>query len=136
MSLGARIRDLRQSRELTQRELATAVGKNSPYLSKIENDREKPSESLIHAVADALGVDVNELLLLAGRVPPEFREALRRGPDLPPRTPWAGLAGCAWSSLHSKHGSGQNQRCELRSSGQSGCLLKTPWPSSWADWPA
>ena len=81
MSLGARIRDLRQSRELTQRELATAVGKNSTYLSKIENDREKPSESLIHAVADALGVDVNELLLLAGRVPPEFREALRRGPD-------------------------------------------------------
>lgn len=78
MTLGERIRELRQARQLTLRELAAKVGVGFTYISKIENHKleegHSPSEKLIHKLAEELDGDEDELLLLAEKVP----EAIRR----------------------------------------------------------
>lgn len=41
MTFSKRVRELRKTRNLTQRELADRVGINFTYLSKIENDKSR-----------------------------------------------------------------------------------------------
>ncbi len=70
MAFGERVRELRQARGLSQRDLAERVGIDFDYLSKIENGRiEPPSEEVIRRVAGALGADADELLVLADKFP-------------------------------------------------------------------
>lgn len=71
MSFGRRIRELRQERGLTQRELAERVERDFSYISKIENDRleHTPSIRTIRRLAEALEVDELELMELANKVP-------------------------------------------------------------------
>lgn len=58
---GGRIRELRGAREVTQEELAERVGVFRTYLSRIETGLANPTLTMIHALADALGVAVTEL---------------------------------------------------------------------------
>ncbi|MCL4552019.1 MAG: helix-turn-helix domain-containing protein [Candidatus Marsarchaeota archaeon] len=52
MSFGRKLKELRLRADLTQTELAEAVGVDYTYLSKIENDRvEPPSEKVILKLA-------------------------------------------------------------------------------------
>ena len=46
MRLGERLRQLRQARDLTQPELADAIGIEQSYLSKLENDKYVPSADI------------------------------------------------------------------------------------------
>ena len=86
MNFGERIRELRQAKQLTLRDLAAKVGVGFTYLSKIENhkleDGHGPSENLIHKLAIELDGDEEELLLLAEKVPDQIRKRVCERPDV------------------------------------------------------
>ncbi|HEX5610268.1 MAG TPA: helix-turn-helix transcriptional regulator [Solirubrobacterales bacterium] len=74
-SFGAQIRQFRTAAGMTQRQVASELGIDFTYLSKLENDRgEPPGEELVRRLAALLGADPEELLALAGKVPPQLRE--------------------------------------------------------------
>ena len=85
-TFGQRLRELRKKRDMIQRELAERVaerlkdrGFDVTYLSKIENDKlPPPSTKTIIELATVLHVDSDELLSLAGKVPPDLGETLKQ----------------------------------------------------------
>lgn len=85
-TIGERIREIRKSRNLTQRELADLVGINFTYLSRVENDRlddeQTPREDTIQRIARALQTDADELLLLARRIPDAYRDRILSRPGV------------------------------------------------------
>ena len=85
MTFGERVRELRKGKNLTLRELAAKLKVNFTYLSKIENQKlsfgEYPSEDLIRKLAKALGVEEDELLLLAEKIPEEIKKRVIERPD-------------------------------------------------------
>jgi transcriptional regulator with XRE-family HTH domain len=82
---GQRIRQLRQEKGLSLRDLAPKVGVGFTYLSKVENGRldfgDYPSEALIHRLAEALDGDEDELLLLAEKIPPKIKTMVLQRPE-------------------------------------------------------
>ncbi len=85
-TIGQRIREIRKSRNLTQRELADRVGINFTYLSRVENDRlddeQTPREETLQRIAKALNSDPDELLLLARRIPDAYRDRILSRPGV------------------------------------------------------
>lgn len=85
MGFGERVRELRKSKGLSQRALGMKVGVSFTYVSKIENEKldfgDYPSEELIGKLAKALDADVDELLLLAEKVPEPIRRRVMERPD-------------------------------------------------------
>lgn len=71
--LGRRLRHHRRAAGLTLDQLAAKVGKQAPFLSLLENGHKEPKVTLIVELANALGVDVTELL---DPTPPSRRDAL------------------------------------------------------------
>jgi transcriptional regulator with XRE-family HTH domain len=65
-SLGAFVRDQRRAAQLSLRELATAAGISTAYLSQIERDQRRPSAEILHHVARALDVAAEALFVRAG----------------------------------------------------------------------
>ena len=61
-TLGRRIARLRREKELKQEELATQLGISSQAVSKWENDQTCPDITALPALAEILGVTVDELL--------------------------------------------------------------------------
>jgi len=86
MTFGEKVRELRQAKQLTLRDLATKVGVGFTYLSKIENhkleDGHGPSEKLIHKLATELNASEDELLLLAEKVPEPIRKRFIERPEI------------------------------------------------------
>jgi len=75
MTFGQRLRELRKTKGLTQRELAERVGLSFTYLSKIENGAMQPPRGkTIANLAKALDTDADELFGLAKKVPSQFLE--------------------------------------------------------------
>ncbi len=75
---GSRIRQLRRDKGLTQRDLASKIGLDFTYLSKIETGTlPPPSEAAIARMAEALGTDHEFLLALARKVPADLRRTLQ-----------------------------------------------------------
>jgi transcriptional regulator with XRE-family HTH domain len=72
--LGIRLRELREGRALSLRDLAVAVEVDHTYLSKIENGRTSgmPLVRVLGRLARVLGVEPMELVSLANRVPEPF----------------------------------------------------------------
>ncbi len=84
MNFGTRLRQLRLERKINQRGLATQVGVDFTYLSKIENERmPPPSEDVILKLAEALETDADELLRLAQKVPQDIQSVINRSPAMP-----------------------------------------------------
>ena len=85
MQFGRRVRELREQRDWTQKELADRLDVSVSYISKVENERlhfgDYPSEKFIHKLADEIEADEDELLLLADKVPPSMRQRIRERPD-------------------------------------------------------
>lgn len=73
LTLGRRVRHLREAQRLTLAELGAKVGCTASHLSTIENGRREPRLRLLHDIAAALSVPVAELLQPA---PPSRRAAL------------------------------------------------------------
>lgn len=61
-SLGARLRGLRQARDLTLDALAEATGLDKGYLSKVERGLKSPSVATMLRLSEALSIPVGELL--------------------------------------------------------------------------
>ncbi len=59
--LGARIKELRKSKNITQEELVEVIGSDTNNLSRIENGKKFMSAEKLSKIADALDVEVNEL---------------------------------------------------------------------------
>ena len=85
MKFGEKIRELRKSQNLTQKELGDLVGVTFAYISKVENERldfaDYPSEDLILKLATALSADEDDLLLLAKKIPAHIRQRVLARPD-------------------------------------------------------
>ena len=85
MRFGERLRELRQAKNLSQRELAAEVGVNFTYISKIENEKldfaQFPGEELIRKLASALEADEDELLILAQKIPEQIKKRVIERPD-------------------------------------------------------
>ena len=98
MQFGQRVRAIRKSKDLTQRQLAHRLGVSFSYISKVENERlqfgDYPSEKFIHKLAAELDADEDELLLLADKVPASIRKRIREKPEA-----FRALAGLDNSSL-------------------------------------
>ena len=86
MTFGERVRELRQERNLTQRDLGAQVGVEFSYISKIENSKldfgDYPSETLIYRLAEALDTNPDELLLLAKKIPAQIRQRVMERPEV------------------------------------------------------
>ena len=64
-TLGSVIRDAREAQRLTQRALAELAGVKASHIAYIENGFRRPSLSLLRRLADSLGLNPREILLLA-----------------------------------------------------------------------
>jgi PAS domain S-box-containing protein len=73
MTFGQRVRELRQARGLTQRDLAKKAGISYAYVSKLETgSMSPPRHKVIHTLAKILGAtdrETDELFGLAGKIP-------------------------------------------------------------------
>lgn len=85
MSFGKRVRELREQRGLTQREVAWRLDVSLSYVNKVENGKlhsgDYPSEKFIHKLAGELDADEEELLLLADKMPEQIRKRIRERPE-------------------------------------------------------
>lgn len=59
--LGERIRELREERDLSGRELAKKIRVSAPFLSDVELGRRHPSDDVLQAIASVLGTTLEEL---------------------------------------------------------------------------
>lgn len=81
LTFGARLRELRKAKGISQRDLAERVGVDFTYLSKLENERlPAPSAEVIAALAGALDTDADDLAVLAGKIPADLVDVLRQNP--------------------------------------------------------
>ncbi len=62
MTIGKRIRKRRQELELTQEDLARALGLTPQHISGIEQDKRNPSLSSLAKLAEELGITVDYLV--------------------------------------------------------------------------
>lgn len=85
MQFGERLRELREQRGLTQKELAELLEVSPSYVNKVERERlhfgDYPSAKFIHKLADELDADEDELLLLADKMPEDIRRRIRERPE-------------------------------------------------------
>jgi transcriptional regulator with XRE-family HTH domain len=77
-ALGELIRAQRQQAELTLRDLAAKANVSNPYLSQIERGLHEPSVRVLKAIAGALNLSAESLLIQAG---------VFEGDDAPPAQP-------------------------------------------------
>jgi len=87
--LGRYLRKAREEKQTTHgnafslRQVATRIGVEPSYLSKIERGLEpRPSEQTTRALAKELGEDPDALLAMAGKVSQDLQEIIRKRPKL------------------------------------------------------
>jgi len=72
-AFGDRLRELRLEQNIGLRELARRVNISAPYVSNIEQGKfDPPSAEIVERLAEELGQDKEDFLLLAGRVDSEL----------------------------------------------------------------
>lgn len=62
MSISDNIRRLRRAKDLTQEQLAEAVGVSQPMIAQIERGSRTATMPIGKAIADVLGCNIEELL--------------------------------------------------------------------------
>jgi len=60
-SLGQRVHELREAKDLSLRELSAVAEVSRAFLSDIELDRRSPSDTILRAIAKALGTTFEDL---------------------------------------------------------------------------
>lgn len=82
--LGKRIRTARESKELTLRVMAKTVKVSVSYLSRIETGdfEDPPSEKVLRAISRVIGVDLDDLCVLAGRIPADLEKFIVQTPGM------------------------------------------------------
>jgi transcriptional regulator with XRE-family HTH domain len=83
MTLGQYLREKREARRWSQRKLAMRARVPQPTLCRLEKDQDAGiSNAALVRLARVLGADADDLLLLAGRTPPDVQRILARRRDL------------------------------------------------------
>jgi transcriptional regulator with XRE-family HTH domain len=80
MNFGDRLKQLRTQKNLTQPQLAQAIGIEQSYLSKLENDKSVPGADIFQAILRALNMDV--AAFLAGVDDNVVHRELRQVPEV------------------------------------------------------
>jgi transcriptional regulator with XRE-family HTH domain len=80
ITLGQKIRELRETRGMSLRELATKADVSAPFLSDLEHGRRGTGK--LDQIAKALGVPAAELENLKGTVSPEMKRWLQDNPSM------------------------------------------------------
>jgi transcriptional regulator with XRE-family HTH domain len=80
ITLGQKIRELREARQLSLRALAEKAGVSAPFLSDLEHGRRGTER--IDDIARALGVKASELKKLDGKLTPELKTWLAQNPNV------------------------------------------------------
>ena len=62
LTIGRKLRELREQRSLTQQEMAGRAGVPRTYISRIENARLLPGPTMLQRIAEALAVEILDLL--------------------------------------------------------------------------
>jgi len=76
-SFGENLRQIRKDRQITQRELASKIGVDFSYISKIETGAlEPPSEEIIIKISKVLEVDEETMIMLAKKIPTSYKEII------------------------------------------------------------
>lgn len=82
-TFGERIRELREGKDISLRELAKTVGVSAPFLSDIEFGRRFPSEVALGRIATALGTTTEDLSQYDTRPPvEEMKRLIAQNPAL------------------------------------------------------
>lgn len=79
-TLGDCIRNARVRASKSLRSFAKDLGIAPSYLSDIENDRRIPAETVISQISRTLGLELDDLMGLAGRVGERAERYIRRQP--------------------------------------------------------
>lgn len=80
-TFGQTLKGIRRSKDVTQRQLATAVGVDFSYISKIENDRmPPPAADTIVKMCEVLDVPPDDLLAMTGKMPTQIKDAISEKP--------------------------------------------------------
>jgi len=74
---GAYIRETREAKTMSLRELAKTAGVSPTFMSKVETEDWKPKEEKLRKMAQILGIDENDLVARAGRVPSELSDIIK-----------------------------------------------------------
>ena len=61
MKIGDRIKDIRLAKNLSQKEVISAIGMGAAQYSRIENGKTDPSISTVEKITQALGISLSEL---------------------------------------------------------------------------
>ena len=81
MDFGTILRELRGQQGIGIKKLAPELGVSYTYLSKLESNQVNPSADLVSRVAAYFHYDYDQMLLAAGKVPPEILSILQDHPD-------------------------------------------------------
>jgi transcriptional regulator with XRE-family HTH domain len=79
MNVGEKLRQLRQEKNLTQPELAEALGIEQSYLSKLETGKSLPSGDVLNRILEVFGLGLEELV---AELDEATRNKLRHLPDV------------------------------------------------------
>jgi HTH-type transcriptional regulator, competence development regulator len=77
---GAFIRQKREAKGLSLREMARKIKVSPTFLSKVETENWKPGEEKLHKIAEVIGCDSDDLFSRAGRVPTELSDIIIQSP--------------------------------------------------------
>jgi len=80
MKLSQKLKSLRKGKGIGIKPLAEELSVNYTYLSKIENDKANPSKETIKRIANYFNVNVDELMILADKIPDDIERILRENP--------------------------------------------------------
>ena len=81
LTIGRKLRELREERHLTQQDMAGKAGVPRTYISRIENARLLPGPVMLRRIADALSVAILDLL-------PQSKNVMA-APELADESYWA-----------------------------------------------
>ena len=79
MQFGEKLRSLRKNKDLTQPELAEALGIEQSYLSKLENGKSIPSNDVLNRILDVFSLTIGDLV---DDLDQGVRNQLRQIPDV------------------------------------------------------
>ena len=81
MSFGNLLRKLRYQKDIGIKKLAAEINVDYAYLSRIENDKLKPSERAIERISKYFNYSKDELMILGDKIPDDIKAILRENPE-------------------------------------------------------
>lgn len=75
---GTVIRKAREAKDIGLRELAKRIEVSPTFLSKVETEDWLPKEDKLRKIASILEIDGDELVALAGRVPSDLTDIIKK----------------------------------------------------------